>query len=227
MFDYSSVVLVLGTVFCVLGILLSWYVSKQHFGDTERQRLVSLGVASIPAESAAKLAAFSALIVLPALAVFIANYHTFEGVHEVSGCASCHVMRPMVTDMRDPNSGTLAARHYKNRWIATDQCYHCHSDYGLSGNLEAKMTGFRHLARYTTQTYHEPIRGRVRFDNKNCLNCHEGTAKFQAVKSHTTAHERLATNQMICLNCHGVSHPTGAQRTPGSTDYSRLMEGWR
>jgi len=227
MFDYSTVVVVLGTLFCLAGIGLCVFVSKHRFNADDPQPEVSLGFARLPAESAAKLAAFASLIVLPALAVFIANYHTFEGVHEVSGCASCHVMRPMVTDMKDPNSGTLAARHYKNRWIATDQCYHCHSDYGLSGNLEAKMTGFRHLARYTTNTYQEPIRGRVRFDNKNCLHCHEGTRKFEAVKSHHTAHDRLASNQMICLNCHGASHPSGPQRTPGSADYTRLMEGWR
>ena len=86
------------------------------------------------------------------------------------------------------------------------------------------MTGFRHLARYTTRTYHEPIKGRVRFDNKNCLNCHEGTPRFEAVQSHTTAHGKLVANQTICLNCHGQSHPTAVQRTPGSSDYGRLME---
>ena len=178
----------------------------------------------MPAPVFARLVALLALIVLPAGAVFLANYHMFEGVHEVRGCASCHVMLPMVNDMRDPESGTLAARHYKNRWIAEDQCYHCHSDYGLGGSLEAKMTGFRHLARYTTRTYQEPIKARVRFDNKNCLNCHEGTPRFEAVQSHATAHEKLVANQMICLNCHGQSHPTAVQRTPGSSDYARLME---
>ena len=138
----------------------------------------------MPALVFARLVALMALIVLPAGAVFLANYHTFEGVHEVRGCASCHVMLPMVNDMRDPGSETLAALHYKNKWIAKDQCYHCHSDYGLGGGLEAKMTGFRHLALYTTRTYQEPIKARVKFDNNNCLNCHEGTPKFVAVETH-------------------------------------------
>ena len=93
-------------------------------------------------------------------------------------------MLPMVNDMQDPGSETLAARHYKNKWIAENQCYHCHSDYGLGGDLEAKMTGFRHLARYTTRTYHEPIVARVKFDNNNCLHCHEGTPLWMAVPSH-------------------------------------------
>ena len=223
--DYTQIVIILGTIFCVAGILLCIRTARTHFGAHEKQKTVSLGITRIPAESADKLTAFAALIVFPALAVFIANYHTFEGVHEVSGCASCHVMRPMVTDMKDPNSGTLAARHYKNKWIATDQCYHCHSDYGLGGNLEAKLTGYRHLARYTTRTYHEPIEARVRFDNKNCLNCHSMTVKFEAVRSHHTAYKKLASNQLICLNCHGWAHPTSVQRTPGSSDYARLMRG--
>jgi hypothetical protein len=33
-----------------------------------------------------------------------------------------------------------------------------HTDYGLAGTLAAKMEGYRHLARYTTHTYPEPVR---------------------------------------------------------------------
>ena len=223
--NYLQVVMVLGTLVCVLGVILCVRTARTRFDDVEAGRKdVNIIIARVPALAFARLVALMALIVLPAAAVFLANYHVFEGVHEVRGCASCHVMLPMVNDMRDPESGTLAARHYKNRWIGEDQCYHCHSDYGLGGNLEAKMTGFRHLARYTTRTYHEPIKARVRFDNKNCLNCHEGTPRFEAVQSHATAHVKLVENQMICLNCHGQAHPTAVQRTPGSSDYTRLME---
>ena len=222
---YLQVVMVLGTLACVLGVILSIRTARTRFDDVGAARKdVNIGVARVPALVFARLVALMALIVLPAGAVFLANYHTFEGVHEVRGCASCHVMLPMVNDMRDPGSETLAALHYKNKWIAKDQCYHCHSDYGLGGGLEAKMTGFRHLARYTTRTYQEPIKARVKFDNNNCMNCHEGTPKWVAVPSHVESHKELAANQMACLDCHGEAHPTAAQRTPGSSDYSRLME---
>ena len=221
---YAQLVYFFGTVFCILGIFMCIRTSRTRFGKFGDAPPVSFWITRLPAESAAKLIAFLALVVMPAAACFIANYHVFEGVHEVGGCASCHVMRPMANDMMDPQSGTLAARHYKNKWIAENQCYHCHSDYGFSGNMEAKMTGFRHLARYTTHTYKEPIMARVRFDNQNCLNCHQNTPKFQAVQSHHTAAARLASNQMICLNCHGPAHPSSLQRTPGSADYARLME---
>ena len=222
---YLQVVMVLGTLACVLGVILSIRTARTRFDEGgAAPRDVNIGVTRVPAPIFDRLVALMALIVLPAGAVFLANYHTFEGVHEVRGCASCHVMLPMVNDMRDPGSETLAARHYKNKWIAKDQCYQCHSDYGLGGGLEAKMTGFRHLARYTTRTYQEPIKARVKFDNNNCLNCHEGTPKWVAVESHVESRKELVANQMTCLECHAEAHPTAAQRTPGSSDYPRLME---
>jgi cytochrome c nitrite reductase small subunit len=85
------------------------------------------------------------------------------------------------------------------------------------------MTGFRHLARYTTRTYHEPIAGRTSFNNDNCTKCHGGAPRFEAVKSHQAVKELLSASAMSCLNCHGWAHPTRAQRTPGSADYDRLM----
>jgi len=223
-FTYLQLVMVLGTLACVLGVILCIRTARTHFDDVAAARDVNIGVARVPALVFARLVALMALIVVPAVAIFLANYHTFEGVHEVRGCATCHVMLPMVNDMQDPASETLAAVHYKNKWIPKDQCYQCHSDYGLGGNLEAKMTGFRHLARYTTRTYTEPIVARVKFDNQNCLQCHGGTPKWVAVESHVTAQEEITTNQMKCIECHGEPHPTAEQRTPGSSDYPRLME---
>jgi cytochrome c nitrite reductase small subunit len=224
-FTYVQVVMVLGTLVCVAGVVLCIRTARTGFdaiGSTQQD--VNLGVARVPALLVARLVALVALVVLPATAVLLANYHTFEGVHEVNACASCHVMLPMVNDMRDPTSETLAAVHYKNKYIAADQCYHCHSDYGLGGDLEAKMTGFRHLARYTTRTYTEPIKARVKITNTSCLHCHEGTPKWMAVEPHLEARKDLVANQTMCIDCHGDAHPTPAQRTPGSSDYARLME---
>ena len=80
-----------------------------------------------------------------------------------------------------------------------------------------------HLARCVTRTYPEPIRLRGHYLNRNCLNCHAGMAKFEQVQSHHTVGERLDSNRMICLNCHGLAHPSPAARTPGSPEYARLM----
>jgi len=221
--DTITVVRVLGTLLCVLGIVLCFWVGRKRFADLSTKEHVSIGIAVISVAALWKLLAFAALVALPAAAAGVANYHTFVGVHEVDACNRCHVMRPMVNDMMDPQSDTLAARHFKNRWIPKDQCYACHSDYGLSGDLAAKMEGFRHLARYTTRTYKEPIKYRGVFDNNNCMKCHDKMPTFEGVPWHHTVQESLVKNEMSCLNCHGLSHPTRLARTPGSPDYERLM----
>jgi nitrate/TMAO reductase-like tetraheme cytochrome c subunit len=218
-----TLVRVLGTVLCVLGIALCIWVGRKRADQVSTKEQVSVGIAILSVAALWKLLAFGALVATPAAVVAVANYHTFVGIHEVEACNRCHVMRPMVNDMRDPASDTLAARHFKNRWIPRDQCYACHSDYGLDGDLAAKMEGFRHLARYTTRTYHEPIQYRGVFDNANCLKCHAQMPKFEAVPWHHTVEAALARNETSCLNCHGLSHPTRAARTPGSPDYERLM----
>jgi nitrate/TMAO reductase-like tetraheme cytochrome c subunit len=218
-----TVVRVVGTLLCLLGIAMCIWVGRKKTSELSTQDHVSVGIAVLSTAALWKLLAFGALVVTPAAAAAVANYHTFVGVHEVEACNRCHVMRPMVTDMMDSTSDTLAARHFKNRWIPKDQCFACHSDYGLSGDLAAKMEGFRHLARYTTRTYQEPIKYRGTFDNANCLKCHANMPKFEAVPWHHTVETALGKNETSCLNCHGLSHPTRAARTPGSADYDRLM----
>lgn len=218
-----TVVRVLGTLLCLLGIILCFRVGRKRFAELSTREHVSVGIAVLSVAALWKLLAFVALAATPVAVVAVANYHTFVGVHEVDACNRCHVMRPMVNDMMDPKSDTLAARHFKNRWIPKDQCYGCHSDYGLSGDLAAKMEGFRHLARYTTRTYTEPIVHRGAFDNANCLKCHAGMPRFEAVPWHHTVEASLGKNDTSCLNCHGLSHPTRAARTPGSSEYQHLM----
>lgn len=222
--ETATIASTLAILVSIAGIIACIVISRTRFNRLRREDSVPLGVASVPADAFYKLLALAAIVLLPLAAMGLANYHTFEGTHEVDACARCHVMRPMVTDMREGTSGTLAARHFQNRWIPENQCFQCHSDYGFAGNLEAKMTGYRHLARYTTRTYQEPIVHRGHFNNQNCLKCHRDAPKFQRVQSHHTVWELLQASSMSCTNCHGAAHPTRDQRTPGSADYERLMK---
>jgi nitrate/TMAO reductase-like tetraheme cytochrome c subunit len=223
--ELVDVVRFVGVAVCGLGVLLCLRMARRGAGATGEANPVRLGITTMSTVTFYKLSAFLALLALPAAAVGVANYHVFEGVRDVNACARCHVMRPMVTDMLDPSSDTLAARHYRNRWIAKDQCYHCHTDYGLAGSLRAKMDGYRHLARYTTGTYHEPIVYRGTFPNGNCLGCHDGTTAFESGTSHQTIRAKLESDAVSCLNCHGRAHPTRAARTPGHPEYDRLAGG--
>ena len=222
--DLPTFVKVLGVTLCVIGIALCYGLIRVGRDSPSREKRVNLRIANISALTFNKMLAFLSLIVFSSMSVSVANYHVFSGVKEVSSCSSCHVMRPMVNDMTDPSSQTLAARHFANKWIPRQQCYTCHTDYGLSGNLKAKMDGYRHLARYTTGTYMEPIASPSLYDTDNCMKCHSDTRKFEVVSSHIAIRERLSDSSISCLNCHGSAHPTRAQRTPGHPDYSDLMK---
>src|SRR4029077_14055043 len=127
-----------------------WKIARTRFNALLPEKQVSVGNARMSQAAFWKLAAFVGIVALPFATVAVANYHTFEGVHQVGSCVRCHVMLPMVKAMQNPQSDTLAARHFKNRWILQDQCYGCHSDYGLNGDLLANLQIDRHLARYTT-----------------------------------------------------------------------------
>src|SRR5262245_59805683 len=116
-----TLVRVLGTLLCVLGIALCIWVGRKRADQVSTKEHVSVGIAVLSAAALWKLLAFGALVATPAAVVAVANYHTFVGIHEVEACYRCHVMRPMVNDMTDPASDTLAARHFKNRWIPKDQ----------------------------------------------------------------------------------------------------------
>ncbi|WP_332921030.1 hypothetical protein [Persicobacter psychrovividus] len=164
-----------------------------------------------------------AIILIPLASIVFANYHVFVGMKETKSCVGCHVMAPMGNDLMDPNSSTLAARHFQKGYIQKEACYSCHEDYGFTGTLKGKMDGYRHLMKYVTGTYHEPIKYRGEFNYQNCLNCHEGTKKFHAVQEHVPVLENLATRKTIsCLNCHGRAHPEAVRRTPGHPDYEKL-----
>ena len=152
------------------------------------------------------------LFVLPTTATLTATATVIEDTQAVDACASCHVMSPFVNDLRDPNSPTLAARHYKNNWISRKQCYSCHVAYGATGTLAGKRDGFRHWLRYITNTYQDPIKYTGSYSNSNCMHCHEGTRKWDRVKSHQALTKDLSSDQVACIRCHGPPHPLPQDR---------------
>lgn len=218
-------VAVIGTVFIALTIWCAILVLTVKSARLKNTTRISLGFMTLGTATFYKLAALASFTVLPMATIGASSYKLFEGTHETEACASCHVMQPMVTDLHSSTSTTLAALHSRNGWISDNECYSCHSGYGFAGSMAAKMEGYRHLVRYTTGVYEEPIASRTVFDQSSCLNCHEGTDKFLAVNSHMIAFEELKSNKMSCMNCHGLAHPTRKDRTPGSARYDELMFG--
>lgn len=144
---------------------------------------------------------------VPIMVAFMTFAHGLEASATVSSCGSCHVMTPFVRDLQDVKSDTLAATHFKNRYIRENQCYTCHSDYGLGGTLRAKLGGLRHVWYYTTGTYHLPIKIAAPYPNVRCLGCHGESQKFLNSETKKPIMADLMSGKTSCLECHAPVHP--------------------
>ncbi len=167
------------------------------------------------------------LFVLPLTVMMSTTATVMEGMKSVKACASCHVMHPFVNDLKDPASPTLAARHYRNNWIAKDQCYACHVTYGATGTIEGKRDGFRHWVYSVTNTYSDPIEYTGSYPNSNCLSCHEGTTIWERVKSHHALAEALRSDRIACIRCHGPPHPLPDERRIAAVEGDERHPGIR
>jgi len=150
---------------------------------------------------------FVAVGLVPTMVAFLSFAHGLESTTTVQACGSCHVMTPFVADLQNVDSDTLAAKHFKNRYIQERHCYTCHSDYGLAGTLWAKVDGLGHVWRYTTGTYQHPIKIARPYSNVRCLGCHGASQKFLRAPSHPAeAMSELMSDGTSCLVCHGPAH---------------------
>lgn len=134
-----------------------------------------------------------------------------EDSKKVEFCNSCHIMHGYVNDLKDPDSEYLASQHYQYRWIDEDQCFTCHSDYGLFGNMKAKATGIRHVWAYYTG-YETPVKLYKTYNNTICLRCHAPTLGFQEEEEHENNAQDILSSKMSCLgvDCHVRTHPEEA-----------------
>lgn len=147
------------------------------------------------------------IVVIPLTVTFLGYQHGFSSAETVASCGACHVMSPFVADLRDPSSQSLAATHYKNRFIQQDQCYTCHSDYGMFGTFHAKLEGFGHVVHWVTRTYTLPLKIAHPYSNLRCLACHGESQKFLAAPSHSKdLMPQLVSGSLSCLDCHGPAH---------------------
>jgi len=156
---------------------------------------------------------FIALFMLPAFVMFGGTYFSLEEFKDVESCMDCHQMHPFGADMMlNKESQTLAAKHFRNNWINDHQCYSCHTGYGVAGTVQSKMDGLRHLYGRVTGLYPRPIRFRGEFPNANCLTCHIGGEKYEAIELHRSLHERILEDKISCMRCHGNVHPSMQHR---------------
>ena len=168
-------------------------------------------------EGLLKLLFFVGVLVLPTVSLALGNLVGLQQAKKVEFCGSCHLtMMPYVNDMRHTESASLAAKHFRNRWIPEAQCYTCHASYGLFGDVKAKMAGLNDVYKYYSRTYHLPPKMHQPYQNAECLKCHEGTPKFVESPSHAELLPSIRAGEFSCVDCHGPAHVT--EVTHASTD---------
>lgn len=163
------------------------------------------------ATAAAKWLLLAGLFLLPSMTMLLGNVTGFHNARQ--SCAQCHTMDPWVADMKDPASTTLAALHYKDRLINEDQCYTCHSGYGLMGNVQAKMSGLSHVLHYYVTGVPAEIKAHRPFPSTTCLHCHVDAAGYQKIEQHVDAEMQpnILSGKMSCFECHAAPHPRKAK----------------
>ncbi len=183
----------------VVGIVVVLYSLVRYRGRTERPAswaLLLLGVG-----------------ILPIITGMVGTVLVFERAEHVEFCMSCHLtMQPYVDDLKNAQSSSMAALHYKNRYIASNQCYQCHTTYGMHGTVEAKMAGMIDTFKYYTRTYKLPIKMREPYKNDDCLKCHAESEKWLKDKDgndtiHASLKDAIFSGDMRCMDCHGQEHP--------------------
>jgi nitrate/TMAO reductase-like tetraheme cytochrome c subunit len=145
----------------------------------------------------------------PVLGSLVGLTVAMEGSTKVAMCASCHeAMGPYIENMTNPENKSLAAVHFKNLLINTDQCYQCHTGYGLRGTFQAKINGLKHVYKYYVAGYDAEIMMKEDFPNKNCLDCHERTAIYVNSARHGKLSKQIASGATLCVEsgCHEDVH---------------------
>ena len=170
------------------------------------------------AEAQSKGLLFLGICVLPIPVTFLSAGIGMEESKAVSFCGSCHApMGPFVRDMENAASETLAAVHYKNRYLQREQCWNCHSDYGIAGTASAKTTGIVHMVKYTSGRWEPPIRLFAPYKWRICLGCHAESALFKAPRGDGSAHDGVVravlAGETGCTDCHAPAHPEPGERS--------------
>jgi len=183
--QYGARVLAAVLVLGILAVLFSLFYYRGRLSSTGSWGVLALGVA-----------------VFPILTSGFGTVLVFERAQTVEFCGSCHrTMGAFVDDMKNPASNSLAAVHYKNRYIPDNQCYVCHTNYGIFGNWQGKIDGLKDVFGYYTHTFSGPPKLRHPYANDDCLKCHAGAAKF--AQAHANNQEDLFSGKTSCLDCHG------------------------
>jgi len=145
------------------------------------------------------------VLLVPSVSTMFGTLLVFERAERVEFCGSCHeAMQAYVDDMQNPESQSLAAVHFRNRYIPRNQCYTCHTSFGPFGTVQAKIAGVVDVHKYYTGSFGAPIQMREPYRNDDCLKCHSGAVKWS--ENHSDFRDAILSGELTCLTCHGTDH---------------------
>ena len=167
----------------------------------------------------------SALVLLPIFGYVLGNLHVLDESKSVGFCGSCHVTMPPLLESMQSGHDNLAATHYRHAAVSQEEaCYVCHSGYGASGGIKAKLAGVNHMLHTVMGSQRYPLKMRSTFDIASCLDCHSGSKAFRNVKGHKPLgiQQKLMSGELGCTGaCHESAHP------PAALNGTAAWERWK
>jgi cytochrome c-type protein NapC len=166
-----------------------------------------IGARALSSQTVGRVTLLVALVALPLL---LSAGNLSYGVTESSQtrfCLSCHEMQRHGKSLFADDPHALAAVHYQNRLVDRDEtCYSCHKDYGLFGDVKAKLNGLRHVWAHYVSGVPAKIELYQPYPNANCLHCHDDARRFVEGPQHRAVADALSSGSVSCLTCHRVAH---------------------
>jgi cytochrome c-type protein NapC len=165
-----------------------------------------------------KILAFGALCVLPVLSLASGYSTHMERAQTTEFCLSCHVMSDHGRTLLYDDASYVPASHFQNNRVPRDRaCYTCHTDYTMFGGVTSKVRGLRHMYVHYIGTEPAPqdIALYQPYNNRECLQCHNGARQFEAQPAHNRTPEALTSiknNTLGCTSsrCHDIVHEVEA-----------------
>jgi cytochrome c-type protein NapC len=166
-----------------------------------------LAAPRLAGSTAGRLALLSGVLFLPLVAVVTGANQAYRESSSTTFCLSCHEMTDHGRSLFVDDRAVLPAVHYQKRLVDRDHaCFECHTNYGMFGDVEAKLDGLRHVwVHYTsgppaTFELYEP------YPNANCLHCHDDARSFLEAPAHAGRFDALLGDETSCLQCHDRGH---------------------
>ena len=151
-----------------------------------------------------------ALVALPIVMIYVGADHHLATSKSTAFCMSCHVMDDYGRSLMVDDTSFVPAAHYQNRWVPPDEaCYTCHTTYAMFGDVQAKVSGVKHLLVNAFGTVPETLELYRPYSNRECLHCHRGSRSFGENEFHADDMEALVSDEVSCSECHDLYHEVG------------------